>query len=78
MLKHHGPHDVHVGEIRYADLSPVIGNEIGGLRPVLIREVHDDVVVIVPCLRNHETNIYEPHPYQIRAIDYSRVLEKVN
>ncbi|MGN1113912.1 MAG: type II toxin-antitoxin system PemK/MazF family toxin [Oscillospiraceae bacterium] len=32
---------VHRGEIYYADLSPVIGSEQGGLRPVLI--VQNDV-----------------------------------
>ena len=28
--------DVHRGDIYYADLSPVVGSEQGGLRPVLI------------------------------------------
>ena len=32
---------VHRGEIYYADLSPVVGSEQGGLRPVLI--VQNDV-----------------------------------
>ena len=68
---------VKVGEVRYVDLSPVIGNEIGGLRPVLIKEVYDDVVIVVPCVYNPETKRHEPHPYQIRAIDYSRVKEVV-
>lgn len=72
-----GPKDVCVGEIRYADLSPVRGNEIGGLRPVLIKEVYDDVVVVVPFVYNLQTQQREPHPYQIRAIDYSRVKEVI-
>lgn len=32
---------VHRGEIYYADLSPVVGSEQGGVRPVLI--VQNDV-----------------------------------
>ena len=71
------PNIIKVGEMRYADLSPVIGNEIGGLRPVLIKEVYDDIVIVVPCVLNYQTKKHEPHPYQIRAIDYSRVKEKV-
>ena len=30
------PNPVHRGDIYYADLSPVVGSEQGGLRPVLI------------------------------------------
>jgi len=33
--------DIHRGEIYYADLSPVVGSEQGGIRPVLI--VQNDV-----------------------------------
>ena len=33
--------DVHRGEVFYADLSPVVGSEQGGVRPVLI--VQNDV-----------------------------------
>ena len=73
----YGPKDICVGEDVYADLSPVIGNEIGGLRPVLIKEVHDDVVIVVPYVLNYETGKREPHPYQIRAIDYSRLRNKI-
>ena len=29
--------EVHRGEVFYADLSPVVGSEQGGIRPVLIR-----------------------------------------
>lgn len=34
-------HTVHRGDIYYADLSPVVGSEQGGIRPVLI--VQNDV-----------------------------------
>ena len=33
--------EVHRGEVFYADLSPVVGSEQGGIRPVLI--VQNDV-----------------------------------
>ena len=33
--------DIHRGEIYYADLSPVVGSEQGGIRPVLV--VQNDV-----------------------------------
>ena len=33
--------EVHRGEVFYADLSPVVGSEQGGVRPVLI--VQNDV-----------------------------------
>lgn len=44
---------VHRGEIYYADLSPVIGSEQGGLRPVLIVQndvgnKHSPTTIVVP------------------------------
>ena len=36
------------GDIFYADLSPVVGSEQGGIRPVLI--VQNDVTIIWLCL----------------------------
>lgn len=36
-----GSGDIHRGDIYYADLSPVVGSEQGGIRPVLI--VQNDV-----------------------------------
>jgi mRNA-degrading endonuclease toxin of MazEF toxin-antitoxin module len=66
---------IKVGDILYADLSPVRGNEIGGLRKVLVKEVYDDVVVVIPCVYNYRNQSYEPHPYQIRAIDRCRFKE---
>ena len=35
------PREVHRGEVFYADLSPVVGSEQGGVRPVLI--VQNDI-----------------------------------
>ena len=31
--------EVHRGEVFYADLSPVVGSEQGGIRPVLIVQI---------------------------------------
>ena len=35
------PHEIHRGELYYADLRPVVGSEQGGVRPVLI--IQNDV-----------------------------------
>ena len=34
--------EVHRGEVFYADLSPVVGSEQGGIRPVLIIQTERD------------------------------------
>ena len=31
--------EVHRGEVFYADLSPVVGSEQGGVRPVLLEQI---------------------------------------
>ena len=40
-MSNHSGSPVHRGEIYYADLSPVVGSEQGGVRPVLI--IQNDV-----------------------------------
>ena len=58
------------GDMFYADLSPVIGSEQGGVRPVLI-------------IQNDTGNKYSPTVIaaaitsQIRTIDKSRLKEKI-
>ena len=37
--------EVHRGEVFYADLSPVVGSEQGGVRPVLIGNRHSPTVI---------------------------------
>ena len=55
---------IHRGEIYYADLSPVVGSEQGGYRPVII-------------LQNNKGNRYSTTVKQIRTIDKKRIKEKV-
>ena len=60
------------GEIYYADLSPVVGSEQGGVRPVLI--IQNDVgnryspTVIVSAITSQ---------LQIRTLDKKRLQEKI-
>ena len=63
---------IHRGEIYYADLSPVVGSEQGGYRPVIV-------------LQNNKGNRYSTTVEkksvvlleQIRTIDKQRIKEKV-
>ena len=58
------------GEIYYADLSPVVGSEQGGVRPVLV--VQNDV-----GNRYSPTVIAAAMLEQIRTIDKQRLKEKI-
>lgn len=47
------PHEIHRGELYYADLRPVVGSEQGGIRPVLILQNnvgnrHSPTVIAAP------------------------------
>lgn len=68
---------INIGDVFYADLSPAIGNEAGGIRPVLIKEVYDDVVIIVPYVFDWKTHTEILHPHQIRSIDRRRLKQKM-
>ena len=56
------------GEIYYADLSPVVGSEQGGLRPVLI--VQNDVgnrhspTVIAAAITSQKDKAHLPNPHR--------------
>ena len=62
------------GDIFYADLSPVIGSEQGGVRPVLI--VQNDVgnkyspTVIVAAITSQINKAKMPTHIEISAVDY--------
>ena len=62
------------GDIYYADLSPVIGSEQGGIRPVLI--VQNDVgnkyspTVIVAAITSQINKAKMPTHIEINATDY--------
>ena len=58
--------EVHRGEVFYADLSPVVGSEQGGIRPVLI-------------IQNEIGNRHSPTVIlteQIRTLDKRRLRER--
>ena len=64
---------VHRGEIYYADLSPVVGSEQGGVRPVLI--VQNDVgnrfspTVIAAAIISQQTKANLPTHITLNAVD---------
>ena len=60
--------EVHRGEVFYADLSPVVGSEQGGIRPVLI--VQNEIgnrhspTVIAAAITSRLDKARLPTPYQ--------------
>ena len=66
------------GQIYYADLSPVIGSEPGGMRPVVI--IQNDIgntyapTVIVACVTSVQTKKKMPTHVEIPLIKDSIVL----
>ena len=64
---------VHRGDIYYADLSPVVGSEQGGVRPVLI--VQNDVsnrfspTVIAAAITSQQTKANLPTHITLNAVD---------
>ena len=66
--------NVRRGEIYYADLSPVVGSEQGGMRPVLI--VQNDVgnrhspTVIAAAITSQQNKTRLPTHIEISARDY--------
>ena len=65
--------NIHRGEIYYADLSPVVGSEQGGVRPVLI--VQNDVgnrfspTVIAAAITSQKDKARLPTHIQLPAAD---------
>ena len=43
--------DIKRGDLYYADLSPVVGSEQGGVRPVLI--IQNDILLIIFRVNRH-------------------------
>lgn len=56
--------EVKRGELYYADLSPVVGSEQGGIRPVLIlqndKTNQNSTITIVAAMSNLSTSISKP------------------
>lgn len=66
--------DIKRGELYYADLSPVVGSEQGGVRPILI--IQNDVgnkyspTVIVAAITSQINKAKIPTHIELSAIDY--------
>ena len=75
--------EVHRGEVFYADLSPVVGSEQGGIRPVLIVQniniraadtgLAKDSVVLLEQIRTLDKHRLRERAGQITAADQKRV-----
>ena len=69
------------GELYYADLSPVVGSEQGGVRPVLI--IQNDVgnkyspTVIVAAITSKIDKAKIPTHIELKASDYGLVKDSV-
>ena len=55
--------EVHRGEVFYADLSPVVGSEQGGIRPVLI--VQNEIG------NRHSPTVIAAEGKELRTISYA-------
>ena len=67
------------GDIYYVDLSPDIGNELGGMWMCQIVEVYDEenLVRIIPMARNPKTNTYVFREIHERTVSIERLKEFV-
>ena len=63
--------EVHRGEVFYADLSPVVGSEQGGVRPVLQNEIGNrhSPTVIAAAITSRLDKARLPTHINIRAAD---------
>lgn len=67
------------GDIYFVDLSPVVGNEIGGIRPCkIIKVYYGDLVKIQPKVMNTTTMEYEFSEMHERTISTKRLKEKIS
>lgn len=67
------------GDIYYVDLSPAVGNEIGGLRMCQILEVYaeENLVRVRPMARHPKTNSYVFREMHDRTVSIQRIKEFV-
>ena len=67
-----------VGDIYYADLSPYVYNEVGGVRPCKIMKIYyGDLVRVQPKVLNKITMEYEFSEMHERTISTKRLKEFV-
>lgn len=68
-----------VGDIYYVDLSPVVGNEVCGIRPCkIIKTYYGDLVRVQPKVLNTITMEYEFSEMHERTISTKRLKEKIS
>lgn len=67
------------GDIYYVDLSPVVGNEIGGIQMCQIIEVYaeENLVRVRPMARHPITNAYVFREIHERTVSTKRIKELV-
>ena len=67
------------GDIYYVDLSPVVGNEIGGIRMCQIVEVYaeENLVRVRPIARHPKTNSCVFREMHDRTVSTKRIKEFV-
>lgn len=67
------------GDIYYVDLSPAVGNEVGGIRMCQIIEVYakEDLVRVRPMVRNSTTNTGVFAKIHERVVSTKRIKEFV-
>ena len=65
------------GDICYVDLSPVVGNEIGGMRMCQIVEVYteENLVKVRPMAIHPKTNAYVFREIHERTVSTERIKE---
>ena len=74
---------IHRGEIYYADLSPVVGSEQGGYRPVIVLQKnkgnrYSTTVIIAPISSRLTKNPLPTHVMvDCSSLDKQRIKEKV-
>lgn len=68
-----------VGDIYFVDLSPVVGNEVPGIRPCKIVKVYcGDLVRVQPRVMNKITMEYEFLEMHERTVSTKRLKEKIS
>ena len=66
---------IRAGQYWYVDLSPAVGEEIGGCRKCLIVRKHHNLVRVRPLIYNGGLSYYSE--WHERTIDVSRLKEKM-
>jgi mRNA-degrading endonuclease toxin of MazEF toxin-antitoxin module len=61
------------GQYWYVDLSPAIGEELGGVRKCLIVKKKKNLVQVIPSIYNGQ---YTYNKFHIRTVDIKRLKEK--